>query len=214
MSGFEDESKAFDFLNYLYDLALKSAKNLALEYMSYSLDMDVNIEQMVRSQILNSVVTDVMTGFPGVFFMLVSIPADFTATTYVNIRMVAAIAYMRGYDVYSNFVRTFVLATSFGVLAGDLVKEVGVQVVGKISLNFLKKSITRKMLTDINQAIGFRFITKFGSKGVINLGKIIPLFGAIVGGTFDGVACRSAAELAKKQFEVNTQTNNEDNTNI
>ena len=198
-------------MSVLYDIAiskdepLTSAQNLALEYMTYSTDMDFNIEKMVRSQILNSVVTGVMTGFPGGLLMLVTVPADLMATTYFNIRMVAAIAYMRGYDVFSDIVRAFVLAASFGVLAGDLVKAVGMQIAGKATLNFLKKNITGKMLTVINRAIGFRFITKFGSKGVINLVKFIPLVGAVVGGTFDGVACRSVAELAKNQFEAITK---------
>ncbi len=36
------------------------------------------------------------------------------------------------------------------------------------------KSAPGKILTKINQLIGFRFITKFGSKGIINLGKAVP----------------------------------------
>ena len=40
----------------------------------------------------------------------------------------------------------------------------------------LKKAIQKipgKALTKINQKIGFRFITKMGEKGIVNLGKMI-----------------------------------------
>jgi hypothetical protein len=39
------------------------------------------------------------------------------------------------------------------------------------------------VITKINQKVGFRLLTKFGSKGVINLGKMVPLTGGIIGGT-------------------------------
>ena len=44
------------------------------------------------------------------------------------------------------------------------------------------KKIPGKALVAINQRIGYRLITKFGEKGIINLGKAIPLIGGVVGG--------------------------------
>ena len=60
--------------------------------------------------------------------------------------------------------------------------------------------ISGKMLTKINQAVGFRLITKFGSKGIVNLGKGIPLFGALVGAVFDGVSTNIVGNFAIKTF--------------
>ncbi len=47
--------------------------------------------------------------------------------------------------------------------------------------------------------MGFRFITKFGEKGVINLGKIVPVVGGIIGG---GVDVASTSVIAKNAIEM------------
>ena len=56
------------------------------------------------------------------------------------------------------------------------------------------------MIKEINQAVGFRLVTKGGSKGLINLGKAIPIFGGIVGGTYNYIETNVYAKKAKKVF--------------
>lgn len=56
------------------------------------------------------------------------------------------------------------------------------------------------MLTKINQKVGFRFITKFGTKGIINLGKMLPGVGAVIGGVLDLVETKVIANRAYKWF--------------
>ena len=72
----------------------------------------------------------------------------------------------------------------------------------KVSLNLLKK-LPGTVLTKINQKVGFRLITKFGEKGIINLTKMIPLFGGFVGGAVDLVETKSIAEKAYNVFMLN-----------
>ena len=43
-------------------------------------------------------------------------------------------------------------------------------------------------------------VTKFGQKGVINLGKCIPLVGGVIGGTVDAVGTLTIGKTAKKIF--------------
>ena len=45
-----------------------------------------------------------------------------------------------------------------------------------------------------------RFITKFGTKGVINLGKMVPIVGGVIGGTFDYAGTKIIASKAKDIF--------------
>lgn len=78
-------------------------------------------------------------------------------------------------------------------------KQTGIVVGNKMLLGVVKK-IPGKTLTKINQAVGFRMVTKFGTKGAINLGKAVPVSGAFVGGTFDTVTTRTIAKLATKTF--------------
>jgi hypothetical protein len=54
--------------------------------------------------------------------------------------------------------------------------------------------------------VGFRLLTKFGSKRAVNLGKAVPLVGGIVGGAFDTVTTDIIGKVAKKTFiEPKTQ---------
>ena len=62
------------------------------------------------------------------------------------------------------------------------------------------KKIPSTLLTKINQKVGFRFLTKFGEKGLINLGKTIPLVGGIVGGGIDFAGTKIIAKKAQNVF--------------
>lgn len=95
--------------------------------------------------------------------------------------MIAAIAKMDGYDVNSDQVQTLVYMCLTGSTIADIVKETGIQISTK-SLTAAIKKIPGAVLTKINQKIGFCFLTKFGKKGVINLGKLVPIAGGLVGG--------------------------------
>ena len=69
----------------------------------------------------------------------------------------------------------------------------------KIAVKCINK-IPGKVLTKINQKIGFRFITKFGEKGIINMGKLVPGVGGLISGGFDFADTRIIAKRAYKQF--------------
>lgn len=55
-------------------------------------------------------------------------------------------------------------------------------------------------MTKINQCLGFRFITKFGEKGLINLGKLVPVAGSVINGGLDLVETKLIADRAYKMF--------------
>ena len=62
------------------------------------------------------------------------------------------------------------------------------------------KRIPGKVLTKINQKVGFRFITKFGTKGIINMGKLVPGVGAIIGGGLDFAETKAIGDRTYKCF--------------
>ena len=55
-------------------------------------------------------------------------------------------------------------------------------------------------MTKINQKIGFRFITKMGEKGIVNLGIMIPCVGAVINGGLDFAETKIIADRAYKMF--------------
>ena len=118
---------------------------------------------------------------------------------YVQIRMIAAIAVMGGYSLQDDVVKSMVFATLLKVEVGNLLKQVGVKTANRASLQLLKK-LPGTVLTKINQKLGFRFLTKFGQKGVINLIKVVPVAGGVVNGGLNLVETKAIGKRAMKVF--------------
>ena len=54
-----------------------------------------------------------------------------------------------------------------------------------------------KVIYQINKKVGFRLVTKFGQKGIINLGKLVPIVGGVIGGTVDTVGTLTVGKQLK-----------------
>lgn len=131
--------------------------------------------------------------------MPVALPANISSVIYMQMRMIACTAYMAGYELNSDQTQTFVYACLAGVAVSGLLKLAGIKFGVKFANGLIKK-IPGKVLTKINQKVGFRFITKFGTKGLINLGKLLPGVGAVVGGGLDLAETKVIADRAYKWF--------------
>ncbi len=138
-------------------------------------------------------------GIGGVWTMPVAVPADLTVLYAYSARCAAGVAHLRGYDVGSEEVRSMVLISLLGSSGAALLSQAGVEVAQKSALSALRK-LPGRTLIEINKKVGFRLITKFGERGVINLGKLIPLAGAPVGAGFNIATMSSVATYAKRNF--------------
>lgn len=198
------QEKMLQTLDWAYDKTMnglpgqKHLDELVNDYLSKD-DVETAINKLIAFQTTKAAASGFITGFGGLLTMPVTIPANITTVILFQMRMIAAIAKMRGYDLNSDQVQTFVYATLAGTTVTDIMKKTGIVVGNKMLLGVVKK-IPGKTLTKINQMVGFRLVTKFGSKGAINLWKAVPVAGAVVGGTFDTVTTKSIGSLAKKTF--------------
>lgn len=86
-----------------------------------------------------------------------------------------------------------------GSAAADIVKKAGINIGEKITIAAIKK-IPGAVLTKINQKVGFRLVTKFGEKGVVNLAKMVPLVGGVIGGGIDIAGTKTIAKVAYDMF--------------
>lgn len=171
------------------------------DYLS-KYDEDTAIEKLIQFQTTKAATSGFVAGLGGIITMPVTIPANITTVILFQMRMVAAIAKIRGYDARSDQVQTFVYSALAGVSISEIAKNAGINLGNKLALSLLKK-LPGEVLKKINHAVGFRLATKFGSTGVINLGKMVPLVGAIIGGTFDTTTTLMIADFAKKTFTKN-----------
>lgn len=198
-------NKIMQALDWAYDKAingvpgLDSAAEMASSYTSDSGALIDNANSLIRWQNTKAGTSGFLTGLGGIIAMPVTIPANIASVMYVQIRMIAAIAKMGGYDLKDDKVKTLVYACLAGDAAKDILKDVGIVVGTKIATNAIK-SISGKTITAINKSVGFKLLTKFGEKGVVNLGKAVPILGGIIGGTVDAVATNVIGNIARDTF--------------
>ena len=174
-------------------------EDMANDYLSKHETKEEACRVMLKNQIVKCTTSGVLAGFGGVIVMPVAIPANIGSVIYVQMRMIACTAYMADYDLNSDQTQTFVYACLAGVAVNGLMKQAGIKFGVKFAAGVIKK-IPGEVLAKINQKVGFRLITKFGSTGVINLGKMLPGVGAIVGGGLDLVETKVIADRAYKWF--------------
>ena len=174
-------------------------EDLANDYLNKHKTKEEACKAMIRNQIAKCTTSGFLTGFGGLITLPVSIPANVTSVIYVQMRMIACIAYMSGYELNCDQTQTFIYACLAGVSVNQLVKSVGVKFGIKFANSMIKK-IPGKVLTKINQKVGFRFLTKFGTKGLVNLGKLVPGVGAVIGGGLDFAETKIISKRAYKWF--------------
>lgn len=172
---------------------------LAEDYLKKHDDPKVACKKMLDNQIAKCTTSGFITGFGGAITLPVTIPANIGSVLYVQMRMVACTAYLAGFDINSDQVQTFVYACLAGVSVTEVVKQAGVKLGVKMAQKGIEK-IPGKALVKINQKIGFRFITKFGQKGIVNLGKMLPVVGAFINGGLDLAETKIIADRAYKMF--------------
>ena len=198
-----------EILNYAYDKSLngipnvsKSVEELADDYAKRHKTKQGAAKALINNQLAKCTTSGFLSGLSGFLVLpvtLASIPANIANVLYVQIRMVATLAKLGGYDVKEDQVQTMVYVCLVGSAALDVLKDAGVQVGNKLALNAVK-NIPGSVLRAINQKVGFRLATKFGETGVVNLGKLVPVAGALIGGGFDFATTRIIATTAYKQF--------------
>lgn len=162
-------------------------------------DRDKAVQRLIATHRRIVAASGAATGIGGVWTLPVAVPTDLTVLYAYSARCAAAIAHLRGYDVQTDEVRSLVLITLLGSSGAALLSEAGVQVAQKSALAVLKK-LPGKTLIEINKKVGFRLFPKFGEKGVVNLGKLVPLAGAPVGAAFNMATMRTVATYAKRNF--------------
>lgn len=199
------ESKMMQVLEWSYDKAvnglpgMETADELAQNYISKYKSVDKAIDNFIRWQEAKCATSGFLTGLGGIMTLPVAIPANISSVIYIQTRMIAAIARMRGYDLRDEQVKTLVYVSLTGTAASDILKQAGINIGTKMSIVLIKR-MPFEVIKQINKKVGFRLVTKFGQKGVINLGKCIPLVGGVIGGTVDAVGTLTIGKTAKKIF--------------
>ena len=200
------QNEIMQLLDKLYDQSIHGiakvsppVEELANNYLEKSNDATTAAKKFINYQIAKCTTSGFVTGLGGLITLPVAIPANVGSVMYVQMRMIACLAYMGGYDTDSDQVQTLVYACLAGISIDQILKQAGIQFGNKFVMAMVKK-IPGEVLTKINQKVGFKFVTKFGTKGIVNIGKAVPVVGGMISGGFDFVETKVIANRAYKMF--------------
>ena len=172
---------------------------LADKYVRKSRSVDEAAVKLINAQIAKSTASGFVTGLGGILTIPVSLPANLATVLYFQLRMIAGVAYMAGYDVHSPQVRSLAYVCLAGLTMEQLLKNTGIKVGTRIIKSVASK-LPGKLTASINQKVGYRLFTKFGNRSALSVGKAVPILGGVISGGIDMLETQMIAERAYNMF--------------
>ena len=201
-----NQEQMMDLLDDLYAQCVNGIKkvspsieDLADDYLNKNSNIEEAAKSFINFQIAKCTTTGFITSLGGLITLPIAIPADVGSVLYVQMRMIATLAYMGGFDVDCDQVKTLIYACLAGVALDNIFKKAGINFGNKIAVAMIKK-IPVNVVRLINKKVGMRLLTKFGEKGIVNLGKAVPIVGGIIGGGVDFAETKFIANRSYKMF--------------
>lgn len=173
-----------------------SAYDLGNSYLAQQGSLEAQVDSLIKWQVAKAATSGFVTGLGGVMIMPLTVPANIASVIYVQIRMIAAIAYMGGHDIREDRVKSLIYICMVGNGAKELLKDMSVKAGERLAAK-----IAEKVSTSI--------ASKTGEKSVTSLGKAVPVLGGVVGGSYDAITTRVVGKVAKKIF-IDKQTSEKD----
>lgn len=187
-------------LQWIYERAidgipgLEGAPDLAAAYQRQCVSDEEAIDALIRWQVAKAAAAGFLTNLGGLATLPIALPANVLSALYIQIRMVAAIAALRGHDLKSDQVRTVVLACLCGTTLMDVVKEAGIGVGAGLAQQAVA-SLSSEAVRRLVRMGGLR-----GARSSAHVARLTPLIGGVVAGALDGALTRAYANAAKKLF--------------
>lgn len=215
----ENSQKILQVLDWAYEKSVNglpgadTAIELAESFLSEEGTCLVEkTNSLIKLQISKITTSGSLTDLEGFVTLPDAMPANVIGVVYEQIRMIAAIAHMGGFDINNDRVKALVYICLTGKQAKEILKNIGIQFGAKFSNNTIHRSVTGTALIEINEEVGFRLVSKIGTTSEIALGKAIPVLSGIIGGTFDGATTNTVGNVARDLFIPKQTTDTETKT--
>jgi len=178
---------------------LCSADELANSYRTGYASTEDAAKALVRWQNGKCAADGFLTSLPGLAFLPATLSANVVSILAFNIQTVAAVARLGEYDLHDECIKSLVLICIAGESVNVVFRQLGIDLT-KVVLVAVIKSIPRALLGKINRLVGVKLLTKFSAKGFIQLGRLVPLVGGLVGGGCDYYWSSVVGEKAIETF--------------
>jgi uncharacterized protein (DUF697 family) len=187
-------------LDWVYDHVTSGAIDLAESYRKgCGGNREKGIDSLIAWHVRYAGAVGFATNVGGILTMPVTAPLNISSVIAIQLRMIAAIAHLRGYSIKNKKVKMMVFICLTGSGAATFLQELGISIGTRVTTRVIMR-ISATTLLNVKKSIGFRLLAKFGARGGANLIKVIPLFGGLVGGVFDAGMTFGIGRAAKKVF--------------
>lgn len=186
-------------LEWIYDNVTSGSIELAESYrLKCAGDSEQGIADLIRSHVRYAALVGFMTSFGGVFNTPIAAPLNLSSVIVIQVRMIAAIAHLRGYALHDRKVKTLVFICLTGSSAVALLQELGYSVGRKLGVEAVSHG-SRVSLKKFHNTLGRYLALRYGAqKGVA---RATPVVGGVVGGAIDASMTYGIGATAKVIFK-------------
>lgn len=162
--------------------------------------VDDAVESVIESHVLLGSAQGFVTNLGGLATLPIALPANLTGIAVVQVRMVAAIAHLRGYDLDDPRVRTALVMCLIG--GEQVAKRIAN---GKFPTSPLAVATAPVFDPDLDDAVAQAVVSGLlanvgGRNLALLVTKRIPLIGGGVGAVMDGMATHQIGKYAKTEL--------------
>jgi uncharacterized protein (DUF697 family) len=180
---------------------LPSARSAAARHLQKQAgSADEAISSIIDHHVRLASAQGFVTNIGGLAMLPIAIPANITGVATIQVRMVAAIAHLRGYDLNDNRVRTALVMCLMGgeqvaehIAEGTLPTSPLAVATAPIFDPELDRLVAEEVLTDLAARIG-------GKNVALAIVKRVPLMGGGVSAVMDGIATYQIGRYASGEL--------------
>ncbi len=187
---------------------LPSAKSAAARHLQrQGGSIDGAIQSLIESHVRLASAQGFVTNLGGLAALPVSVPANITGVAVVQVRMVAAIAHLRGYDLEDHRVRTALVMCLLGgeevgkrIAQGTLPTSPMAVATAPMFDPELDRHVAEEVVGDLAARVG-------GKNIALIVTKRVPLLGGGIGAVLDAIATHQIGTYAKGELLIRRALN-------
>lgn len=178
-----------------------AAEELASKYLARHGSPDAAIRALINAQSGMAGAAGFMTGIGGFISLPAAIPANLLSALFIQVRMISAIAHLRGRDIRSPEVRGLVLACLTGSKAADTLKDAGVRFGARLTRDVVGW-LSPALFAKAKHAAGISATAVANAGHVAKMGRFVPVVGGVVAGGIDAAMTQLVGRTADRVFRA------------
>ncbi|NED98829.1 EcsC family protein [Phytoactinopolyspora halotolerans] len=180
------------------------AREVARKHLERRRDVDRAVRDVIEQHVRLAGVQGFVANLGGVVTLPVAIPANIAGIAVLHLRMAAAIAYLRGYDLADSRVRTAALMTLLGRDGAGAFRQDGAVSTLPHDVAVARNPIEHVTIERVAARVGQELTARVGGKhATLMIAKRVPVIGGAVSAGVDAVSTWSVGRYADSQFPTN-----------